>query len=592
MKALSLLFGLAVALLLHSCTKEKVIEPFGYADKIELSPVSISDDSIILTWTALNNHEFDHYEIIKKTSPETRGHIIAYITDKKIISMSDKDVSYRTFVAYQVVGYLKTNAVIQSNIVTYTQPEIPLSLQLKVINEDSVELTWSKISHKSLRKFIIYRTLWEGSSGQPLAEFTDLSKNNFIDSSFIYRPYIGYYVKAEFSNGNRVVSDVRSFNPPVPSIKLDPLVITRDSILLTWKSSKKNAFQIYYILRTTPAGSVQLGYTSGPPVTFYTDTQVPYTKDITYRIIGSLDGTWGDGQLIGSNNQTYSRPEIVKLNFDYLKDIIYDADLNLIYFFEKNFGKTVSFNTNTNRVQNSIKNAVTIGYSCIGTFNGNKELYIARNDGWINIYNASTLEQIDQINIGYEIAAVAYHNDKLFVTTGNGAALKIFDRLTKKELIKGEGTVDAKLITLPNTNSEFIAVNSGLSKYTFNPVTQSLTKDSPYGLVNTSQWNTTVFPSGNKIISGFRGDVFDKDLNKSGQLLHGDAAPFSSYAVDEAKSEIYAASKYIKKIYVYSSVSYLLLRTINTHLVPLAIFIDDNRIISVSSDYTIEYHTI
>ena len=60
-------------------------------------------------------------------------------------------------------------------------------------------------------------------------------------------------------------------------------------------------------------------------------------------------------------------------------------------------GNIALFNVRTRAITKQIATNCTIGYCGLGVYNGVTELYVPRDDGWVFIYDATTLQQIDQI---------------------------------------------------------------------------------------------------------------------------------------------------------------------------------------------------
>jgi hypothetical protein len=171
-------------------------------------------------------------------------------------------------------------------------------------------------------------------------------------------------------------------------------------------------------------------------------------------VIGLLSNNF-----IFSNSITYERPDLKVFNFSDI-DVLPDLTNNRFYFIEKSVGKISIFNYESLEVEKSISVDAKIGYSSIGVYNNVSELYVPRSDGWVFVYNAETLEKIDQIDIGRPSSCVVNDNGNLFVSTSawTNQPLKVFNRATKKQVSEDGDFEDTRIRIIPNTNSEIIDV--------------------------------------------------------------------------------------------------------------------------------------
>ncbi|TDH28709.1 hypothetical protein EXU57_01130 [Segetibacter sp. 3557_3] len=182
-----------------------------------------------------------------------------------------------------------------------------------------------------------------------------------------------------------------------------------DSVVLTWSKLDTAAFRQYVVWRKedpTDAGA-QIGAIYDRTINKFTDKNVPYTPYVEYEIRGVLLS----GAVISSNKVIYTRSEIKLINSTPF-DVIFSPQDRLLYLFDKN-GDITQYSLQSSQIVKKISTGAVIGYSDLGTYNNKKELYVPRNDGWIFVYDAITLDKIDQINVGLNSTCVVFNNNTL-----------------------------------------------------------------------------------------------------------------------------------------------------------------------------------
>lgn len=388
-------------------------------------------------------------------------------------------------------------------------------------------------------------------------------------------------------------------------IVLNNLKISGDSVKLTWSKLDTIKFAGYLIIRkeekdiiVNPAdyySSNVIARVYDPNITSYTDENVPLSPYLEYQVIGLLTSNYYSYNYVFSNSKIYERPNIKVFKFNAL-DVLPDLSNNRFYFIEKDGGKISILNFQNLTIEKSITTSATIGYCSIGTYNNVKELYVPRNDGWVFVYNAETLDKIDQIDIGHPSSCVINNNGKLFISTDawTNKPLKVFSRATK-QLISENGDFDeTRLRIVPNSNTEIIEVTinigpTDLDYYKFDSNGNFLfhTNDMYHGDYPLNADIFQFFPNGTKFITSSEGAIYDVNMNYINRLPKGDYL-FSDYAFNSNSSQIYCACSNSKTIVSYSLPDYVKVNEYKTKAYPYKIYRKDNVLICISKTFVFD----
>jgi hypothetical protein len=380
---------------------------------------------------------------------------------------------------------------------------------------------------------------------------------------------------------------------------LNDLKITGDTVKLTWSKLDTLKFAGYLIIRKEEkgividpsdySGSNVIARVYDPNVTSYIDKNIPMSPYLEYQVIGLLTSNYYSYNYIFSNSKTYERPNIKVFKFNVL-DILPDLSNNRFYFIEKNGGKISILNYQNLTIEKSITTNATIGYCSIGTYNNVRELYVPRNDGWVFVYNAETLEKIDQIDIGHPSSCVVNNNGKLFISTDawTNKPLKVFSRATK-QLISENGDFDQTMLRIiPNSNTEIIEVTINIGptdldyyKFDSNGNFQIHSDDWYHGDYPLNANIFQFFPNGTKFITSSEGAIYDVNMNYLNRLPKGDYS-FSDYAFNSNSSQIYCSCSNSKAIVSYSLPDYVKVNEYKTKGYPYKIFRKENVLICIS----------
>lgn len=387
----------------------------------------------------------------------------------------------------------------------------------------------------------------------------------------------------------------------IPEIKhgeiiLKELKIVNDTIQIEWEKNKNDIYRSYRIMRRS------YGNMDDKEITNYTvladlypermsikDNQPPIHPYVEYQILGvvSLDS------IVHSNSRVYERPNLNTFKFN-VHHIIPDLSNNRFYIIESQQGIISIFDYEKQEIIKSINTEAEISYCSIGEFNNVKELYVPRNDGWVFIYNAETLESIGRIDITFPSSCVVNNNGILFVSTGysyswNGRPIKAYDRRTKKMIAEGGDYNNTRLRVVPNTNTDLleITLNSGSSNqyyYKFNINDSYIYRqyDRYHGDYALDHEIFQFFPDAQKYITSSKAIIYDINMNYVNRLPVGNIS-VSDFAFNENSSLIYCASNNRRKIISFSYPDMERMKEYKTTGYPYKIFRKDNMMICISS---------
>ncbi len=284
------------------------------------------------------------------------------------------------------------------------------------------------------------------------------------------------------------------------SITLDAPTVSGPLVTLKWSKVNSSSVFGYMLVRTVDsgAGNSSTYVNMSKTTTQYVDT-LPLSPNVKYTVVARTNGFSGN---ILSNVQTVSRTDIPFWSFR-AKDALYDYATHIVYAYSAD-GQIVAYNTQTKTTIASINTSANLGYCALGTYNGVTELYVPRSDGWLFIYNAATLNQVDQINIGGgSLSCVNSANGILYISCYGSSMIFAYSRAGKNLLSSAYGEGDVHLKVLPGTNTEFVGISSysQLYYYKFSGGTY-ISSNSAY-LSGSSNYSgaLAVFPDGNHFIT-------------------------------------------------------------------------------------------
>jgi hypothetical protein len=235
-----------------------------------------------------------------------------------------------------------------------------------------------------------------------------------------------------------------------------------------------------------------------------------------------------------------------------------------------------------------------IGYIAVGDNGSGVELYAPSNDGWVYIYDAETLDEVDAIQTGLpNTSTVIDGRGHVYVSMHPDPwwddPLRTYDRETGMHIDGGGDFDQCRLRMLPG-NQEIIEISTSVSPidmdyYRFNEdATFRTHMDDPYHGDHPLDPNIyRVSPSEEYLITSSEGAVYNADssMEYQGQLQHG-SLQFSDFAFSADGSTIYAGTQNQASIQVGSYPELTREREIKTRGRPVYLFRQDAQLISVS----------
>lgn len=380
-------------------------------------------------------------------------------------------------------------------------------------------------------------------------------------------------------------------NPEVPrkefdnKIELNAPKARGEYVRLSWSKLTNNLFKEYLIMRKDFTDDVfnEILRISDNDDTKVFDVDVPYSPEITYQIFGRL----GDGNTIFSNTVSYKKETIESLSISPF-DVIHSEEDQLLYLFEKS-GRISIYDLKSDKITKQIETSSTIGFADIESYQGKKELYVPRNDGWIFVYDAYTLEKITQIAIGLESYCVVSNRNILYVSTSEWtkSSLKVYQRSDRK-LIEETGDFFSTIFRkVPGTNTSLLEVTldraiSDQHFYEFNQQgkIQFHFSDRYNGDYPLNAYIFQFFPNGKKYITGNKGAIYNIDLTYATSLPRGNLY-YTDFCFDNSGGRIYAGTTN-RTIESYETNDYIHVKTLKTKAYPFRVFNTSQGLISVS----------
>ena len=418
-------------------------------------------------------------------------------------------------------------------------------------------------------------------------------------------PFIATLVFCILSGCNKhdeIEIDVQKLSYPDKIVMGKP-VVRGDSIELTWSKLDNAQFSRYLIIRKeskdlsyNPEGESKAGIwvissISNKNTTRYIDKNIPACPYLEYQIIGRTSNNDYSYDYIFSNSAIYERPNIKLFDIDPL-DVIPDFSRKWLYLIESKNGRIQIINYETLTEVKTLTSNATIGYCSIGKYNGNNELYVPRNDGWIFIYNPETLALIDKIDISVPSSCIVNNEGKLFISTSPewNYPLRVYDRATKQMITKTGWYENTRLRLVPGTKTDIFEVTINIW-----PVDQCYYRfNATGGLIysNTDQYHGDYpldheafqfFPDGKKYITGSVGAIYNIDMTYIRRLQSGNYY-FSSFEFNQDGSVVYCGCS--KSIMSFSTSDCSIIKTYSTLGYPYKLFRDGNTLICISLIYS------
>lgn len=374
--------------------------------------------------------------------------------------------------------------------------------------------------------------------------------------------------------------------PPVIENKINLTSSYNDSaetVSLSWTLAGDNTYMQYKIVRSDSQNGSQTELLTVGPTQFSYTSIVPFNAYFEYQIIGIKT----NGEQVKSNIVKVERPDIKLLNLKTF-DAQFDKNTGKLYLLDTD-GKIALYDVNSGTVTHQISTNATLGYSDIGTYNGSVELYVPRNDGWVDIYDGNDLTLKAQVNFGMPLISTVYHNGILYGSSSNSnnSVIKSASRTTNTiisqspqlyyntgRMKKSVGT-SVKLYTI---TQNITPIDLDLYNFDLNGNYINHQDDIYHGDYPLNYRIFETFPDG-RVITSSSGSVYNSQMVYQNNLPSGNSK-LTSFDFD---SNSIIAGNMSKAIEFYNINTYTKTQTINTKKFPYKVFSYNNKVVCVSS---------
>ncbi|NMR34161.1 hypothetical protein HIO71_08035 [Chryseobacterium aquaticum] len=374
--------------------------------------------------------------------------------------------------------------------------------------------------------------------------------------------------------------------PPVIENKINLTSSYNDSaetVSLSWTLAGDNTYMQYKIVRSDSQNGPQTELLTAGPTQFSYTSIVPFNAYFEYQIIGIKT----NGEQVKSNIVKVERPDIKLLNLKTF-DAQFDKNTGKLYLLDTD-GKIALYDVNSGTVTHQISTNATLGYSDIGTYNGSVELYVPRNDGWVDIYDGNDLTLKAQVSFGMPLISTVYHNGILYGSSSNSnnSVIKSASRTTNTiisqspqlyyntgRMKKSVGT-SVKLYTI---TQNITPIDLDLYNFDLNGNYINHQDDIYHGDYPLNYRIFETFPDG-RVITSSSGSVYNSQMIYQNNLPSGNSK-LTSFDFD---SNSIIAGNMSKAIEFYNINTYTKTQTINTKKFPYKVFSYNNKVVCVSS---------
>lgn len=374
--------------------------------------------------------------------------------------------------------------------------------------------------------------------------------------------------------------------PPVIENKINLTSSYNDSaetVSLSWTLAGDNTYMQYKIVRSDSQNGPQTELLTAGPTQFSYTSIVPFNAYFEYQIIGIKT----NGEQVKSNIVKVERPDIKLLNLKTF-DAQFDKNTGKLYLLDTD-GKIALYDVNSGTVTHQISTNATLGFSDIGTYNGSVELYVPRNDGWVDIYDGNDLTLKAQVNFGMPLISTVYHNGILYGSSSNSnnSVIKSASRATNTiisqspqlyyntgRMKKSVGT-SVKLYTI---TQNITPIDLDLYNFDLNGNYVNHQDDIYHGDYPLNYRIFETFPDG-RVITSSSGSVYNSQMIYQNNLPSGNSK-LTSFDFD---SNSIIAGNMSKAIEFYNINTYTKTQTINTKKFPYKVFSYNNKVVCVSS---------
>jgi hypothetical protein len=340
-----------------------------------------------------------------------------------------------------------------------------------------------------------------------------------------------------------------------------------------------------------PNGDHIVAELDDPQTTNFIDTNAVDSPYAEYQVIGLLSGDHGTRYLF-SNRKVHRRDGINQVMI-VPKQVLPDVESKRLYLFNQ-YGNIVLYNYADGKIEKDTMTNYEPGRCDIGTFEGRKELYIPRRDGYLCLYDAATLDEVKKVRMSEvnELSWLKFDSGNLYLTVAPEIpsmwqpSLRVYQRSSFSLLNVKSLSGPSQLEKVPGDQHEFLVLstqtdpqsiwyfhfteNGSIRSYSEQPNPQNNLLDGKvFGFL----------PGGKGFVTSSAGALYDTSLNFK-QLLPDSCGEYTSYAVDRDKKLLFCGCRSAMRVEVFTTTDFSHVKSYETKAYPRFLVLD-GQLISV-----------
>jgi len=300
-------------------------EGFSPQSVIIQSPV-ISGSNITLNWSASNDADFDHYELLRTYGEVGTYSVVFSDTSSQNVVFTDS-VIQNTSYEYYIKVIDKAGLFSESNhqVIKYAQflPPIPQYFSA-IVNGCFIDLSWNPIDISDFGKYIILKKTTNISQIDSIV-IKQMSESFYSDSVSQINEYeyslIAFDDFRNYSTTDTVSFSVSDFQPETPTM-YNP-IIDGSNIVLKWSGNTDIDFQSYQIFRSQNGSEIEsINQIQAKDDTTYVDEVTQGLSYIYLVTVNDYGGLQANSNTISISAVEFNPTPVQLLSIELNGDII------------------------------------------------------------------------------------------------------------------------------------------------------------------------------------------------------------------------------------------------------------------------------
>lgn len=377
-----------------------------------------------------------------------------------------------------------------------------------------------------------------------------------------------------------------------PAITLTPPLLASARVTLSWSLPTTEGIDRLEIYRSTSPGRGLLGNwlatIRDTRASSFTDSLPPFAGSLYYQVY--VFNAEGDSR--GSEERAVQNAAGPVIGFVPSDALIHPTEPWLYLIREGSVIEVYNYETRERLLTKQLGGAS--GYMDLRENGFGAELYAVSHDGWINVYDASTLAQSSTINTGLSGCSVVADGSghvmaSLVPSPWWDDPLRSYSRANGGQ-IDGDGDFDCCRLRVDPGRSRLIEISTSISPtdldyYEFDAAGNITfhADDRYHGDHPLDPRRFRLSPDGQYFITSSSGAIYTagRDLTYLGQLPRG-SLQFSDFAFDDDGGRIYCGTDNDAGVRVYSYPDLAFVRSLRARGFPEFLFHKGDRLISIS----------